>query len=185
LIKADFRLLAATNQNLENMLKENRFRRDLFYRLNVINLHIPPLRERREDIIPLARYLLSQISHDSGLPEPRLESSAVDVLYYYDWPGNARELSNILEKVVSYLEEDTIYVRDLPFHIYRKRKGKVQKNGTSLKIVQDNAERDALRHALEATSYNKSRAAAFLGIHRSLLYKKMKKYGLPLKFPAP
>jgi transcriptional regulator with PAS, ATPase and Fis domain len=179
-IKTDFRLLAATNHNLEQMLEENRFRKDLFYRLNVITLSIPPLRERRDDIIPIARHLLKQVAQDSGLPNLRLDPAVEEVLINHDWPGNVREISNVLERVVSYLERDTIYVCDLPPYLYRSRKGGFESDQTSLKLVQDRAEKEAIRHALNSTNYNKARAADLLGIHRSLLYKKMKKYNLPL-----
>ncbi len=181
LIRSDFRLLTATNQILEEMIEKNSFRKDLFYRLNVIPIHIPPLRDRRDDIIPLAYHLLKQIAHDSGFYEIKLDPEAEKVLKYYDWPGNVRELSNLLERVASYLERDTIYLCDLPFHLYRSRKASLKLNRTSLRQVQGSAEEKAILYALESTNYNKAKAADFLGIHRSLLYKKMKKYNLPLK----
>ena len=180
LIRSDFRLLTATNQNLEEMMEKNSFRKDLFYRLNVIPIHIPPLRERRDDIIPLAYHLLKQIAHDSGFQEVKIDPDAEKVLSDYDWPGNVRELSNVLERVASYLERDTIYLCDLPFHLYRSRKSSAQLNRTSLKEVQGTAEEEAILYALEATNYNKAQASRMLGIHRSLLYKKIKKYNLPL-----
>jgi transcriptional regulator with PAS, ATPase and Fis domain len=179
-LRTDFRLLAATNQNLEKMLAENRFREDLFYRLNVIPLHIPPLRERREDIIPLARHVLRRISQDSGLSEMGMDPEAKKALRNYDWPGNVRELSNLLEKVVSYLEQDTIHFDDLPYRLFGHRKSPTQSNQRSLRNVQDKAEKEAIQNALESTNYNKRRAADLLGIHRSVLYKKIKKYNLPL-----
>jgi len=114
-VRSDFRLIVATNQNLEEMLAERRFRKDLFYRLNVIPLHIPPLRERKEDIIPLAKHLLKQMADEASLPEIHLDREALDVLYDYHWPGNIRELSNVLERVLSSLEGDTIDLADMPF----------------------------------------------------------------------
>jgi PAS domain S-box-containing protein len=181
LIRSDFRLLTATNQILEEMMEKNRFRKDLFYRLNVIPIHIPPLRERRDDIIPLAYHLLKQIVHDSGFYEIKLDPEAEKLLKNFDWPGNVRELSNLLERVASYLEKDTIYPCDLPFHLYRSRKTSIKLNRISLRQVQGGAEEKAILYALESTNYNKVKAADILGIHRSLLYKKMKKYNLPLK----
>lgn len=180
LVKADFRLLAATNHNLEQMMEKKRFREDLFYRLNVITLHIPPLRQRREDIIPAANHLLKRIAHDSGLSEVGIDTQAQEVLTNYDWPGNVREISNVLESVASYLERDTIYLCDLPLYIYRRRESSADSNRTSLKDVQGTAEKDAILFALNSANFNKARAAGLLGIHRSLLYKKMKKYNLPL-----
>lgn len=180
LIRADFRLLTATNQSLEEMMEKNAFRKDLFYRLNVIPIHIPPLRERQDDIIPLAHHLLKQIANDSGFSEIKIDPEAERILMSHEWPGNVRELSNVLERVASYLERDTIYPCDLPFHFQRRRKGSSEFNRNSLKHIQGSAEEEAIRYTLAATSYNKARAADLLGIHRSLLYKKMKKYNLPL-----
>jgi len=180
LINADFRLLAATNHNLELMLEENRFRKDLFYRLNVITLHIPPLRERREDILPIAEYLLKRIAQDGGLTEIFISSEAVAVLKHHDWPGNVRELSNVLERAASYLERNTIYPCDLPPYLHQGQKGTPAPGRTSLKSTQNRAESEAVRYALKSANYNKARAAELLGIHRSLLYKKMHKYGIPL-----
>lgn len=186
LIKADFRLLAATNHDLEAMLEENRFREDLFYRLNVITLHIPPLRERTEDLLPIAEHLLKRIAQDAGLTEILVSSEAAAVLKHHDWPGNVRELSNVLERAASYLERGTIYPCDLPPYLHRSRKGGTLLDRTSLRTMQTRAESEAIRYALQSVAYNKARAAELLGIHRSLLYKKMHKYGIPLvgdKFP--
>ena len=180
LIKTDFRLLAATNHDLEDMLEENRFRTDLFYRLNVITLQIPPLRERREDILPIVEHLLKRIAHDSGLQKISLGPEAQEILTSCDWPGNVREISNVLERVVSDLERDIIYPCDLPPHIHRGNRGTGLSNNPSLRRVQSRAEREAILYALQSVNYNKARAAQALGIHRSLLYKKMKKYELPL-----
>jgi transcriptional regulator with PAS, ATPase and Fis domain len=180
LIRADFRLLAATNQDLEDMLANGRFRKDLFYRLNVIPIHIPPLSDRRDDIIPLARHLLKQIAHESGFMEIGMDNKAEEALRSWDWPGNVRELSNVLERVSSSLQRETIYLCDLPFYLLTNKKRSAEKDQTSLKSVQGRSEIEAIRYALESTKYNKVRAAATLGIHRSVLYKKMKKYNLPL-----
>ncbi len=179
-VRADFRLIAASNQNLEDMLADGRFRKDLFYRLNVIPLHIPPLRERREDIIPLARHLLQQMVQDSPISEINIDPQAEEVLRNYDWPGNVRELFNVLERTLSSLEGDTIHLSDIPFYLYSSRKISPHPNRSSLEELLARAEKEALRHALAATNNNKARAADLLGIHRTLLYKKMKKYNLSL-----
>jgi transcriptional regulator with PAS, ATPase and Fis domain len=177
-IRSDFRLIAATNQNLEEMLADRRFRKDLFYRLNVIPLHIPPLRERREDILPLVRHFLNQAAEEAFLPEITLDSDAEDILRSYHWPGNIRELSNVLERILSSLEGNTIHLSDLPFYLYRSRKIASKLSTASIRDVQSRAEKEAILHALRLTHYNKSRAAAMLGIHRTHLYKKIKKYTL-------
>lgn len=181
IIKADFRLLAATNHNLEQMLNDKVFREDLFYRLNVVALPIPPLRERKEDILPIARHLLEQICNDAGMGSVQLNADTEHVLLEYDWPGNVREMSNALERAVFFAENDTIRPSDLPPYLYRPGGQTVASGERPLKYVQDEAEIDAIRNALKATNYNKAQAAIRLGIHRSLLYKKMKKYNLPLK----
>ncbi len=182
LIRADFRVIAASNQNLEDMLEDGRFRRDLYYRLNVIPLHIPPLRERRKDIAPLVDHLPRQIAHDLSLAETKIDSEAEEALKNYDWPGNVRELSNVLERALSSLEGDTICLDDLPFYLHRDRKKAVESHLSSLKHIQAKTEKETIQDALRATNYNKARASALLGIHRTLLYKKMKKYNLP---PSP
>jgi PAS domain S-box-containing protein len=177
-IRSDFRLIAATNQNLEEMLADRRFRKDLFYRLNVIPLHIPPLRERREDILPLARHFLNQTAQEAFLPEITLDSDAEEALRSHPWPGNIRELSNVLERVLSSLEGNTIRLADLPFYLYKSGKAASRLSALSIKEVQSRAEKEAILHSLRLTGYNKSKAAAMLGIHRTHLYKKIKKYSI-------
>jgi PAS domain S-box-containing protein len=181
IIRSDFRLISATNQSLEVLLQSGRFRKDLFYRLNVIPLHIPSLRERKEDIIPLCRHLLREMTRESTIPLIAMEKEAERALLAYHWPGNVRELSNVLERVLSSLDGETIHLGDLPF--YLQGPGKTLGGGglPNLKAVQVNAEKEAVSHALRAARYNKAKAARMLGIHRTLLYKKMKKYGLPVK----
>ncbi|MFO8164982.1 MAG: sigma-54 interaction domain-containing protein [Thermodesulfobacteriota bacterium] len=180
LIKTDFRLIAASNQDLEEMISEGKFRNDLFYRLKVIPLYIPPLRERKEDVIPLIRSMLRKIAQDLGLLEIKIEHQAEEALKNYEWPGNIRELSNVLERISFALDGDTIHFCDLPFYIYNSGKKSDNSNPSALKNVQVNAEREAIRYALESANFNKAHAAKLLGIHRTLLYKKMKKYNLSL-----
>ena len=179
-IRSDFRVIAATNQNLEEMLPEGRFRKDLFYRLNVIPLNIPPLRERRDDIIPLVRYFLHQMAQEAALSEIGLGPEAEKTLRKHDWPGNVRELSNVLERILSSIESDVIRMVDLPFYLHRAKKKSHQKNQTSIKEIQAMAEKEAIRYALKETNNNKAQAAKLLGIHRTLLYKKLKKYNIAL-----
>jgi len=181
-VRSEFRIIAASNQNLEEMIHEGRFRKDLFYRLNVIRIHIPSLRDRREDIIPIAEYLLKRIASDLSLPEIRLEEEAKKAIVEYDWPGNVRELSNVLERVVSsYIEGNTIKLDDLPPHI-SSRQNKTFNNihNGILKDIHTNAEMEAIKNALMGARYNKSEAARILGIHRTLLYKKMKRYNISM-----
>ncbi len=178
-IRSDFRLIAASNHDLSEMVEEGKFRKDLFYRLNVIHLSVPPLRERRDDIIPLARHMLKRICEDSSLPHIKMHYLAEEALLNYDWPGNARELHNVLGRVLSFLEGDTIHLSDL-FYLQNKRKTvPAPGNGTTLKDLTSNTEKDAILKALAASGNNRARAADLLGIHRTLLYKKMSKYKLP------
>jgi transcriptional regulator with PAS, ATPase and Fis domain len=179
-IKTDFRLLASTNQNLEEMMGEGRFRKDLFYRLSVLPLNIPPLRDRREDILPLARHIITQIAQEAFLPEAEIDKPAEAALVRYDWPGNVRELANLMERVLASLEGKTIHLCDLPFYFYESRKEPSQSRGALLKRTQERAEKEAIRYALESASYNKAQAAELLGIHRTVLYRKLKRFNLPL-----
>jgi PAS domain S-box-containing protein len=180
LVKVDFRLITASNQNLEVMIRDGTFRKDLYYRLNVIPIYIPPLRERREDIIPLARQILGQIAQEISIQEVTMTSQVEETLRSYDWPGNVRELQNVLERVMATLESDTIGMYDLPFYLVRGKGNANESKRTILKVIQGAAEREAIYDALQSTNYNKAHAAEQLGIHRTLLYKKMRKYGLPL-----
>ena len=179
-IRSDFRVIAATNQNLEEMLSDGRFRKDLFYRLNVIPLQIPPLRERRDDITPLARHFLQQMAQEAALSEIKMGPEAEKALQRYDWPGNVRELLNVLERTLSSINGNAIQLVDLPFYLHRTQKKSPQLNQTSIKEVQAKAEKEAIRFALKETNNNKVSAAKMLGIHRTLLYKKMKKYRISL-----
>jgi transcriptional regulator with PAS, ATPase and Fis domain len=183
-IRSDFRLMAASNQNLERMVGEKRFRRDLFYRLNVFSLAIPPLRERRPDILTIGRHLVQRMAAEAGMPEVGIAPPAEAALLRYDWPGNVRELSNVLERALATLEGDTIALEDLPFHL-RAPRAAGQPPPASLREHQRSSEKEALRRALREAGHNKARAARLLGIHRTLLYKKMRRYGLPLKPAAP
>jgi PAS domain S-box-containing protein len=179
-IRSDFRLITASNQPLEEMLAEGKFRKDLFYRLNVIRLHIPPLRDRREDIVELSHRLLKQLAQEANLPLPSIAGEARRVLVAYGWPGNVRELSNILERSLAAMEGDIIRLQDLPFHIYRRTKGQPGEPTASIREVQHKAEKEAIVYALKSCGNNKTQAAHSLGIHRTLLYKKMKKFDIPV-----
>jgi transcriptional regulator with PAS, ATPase and Fis domain len=182
IIRSDFRVIAATNRNLDDMLADERFRKDLFYRLNVIPLRIPPLRERRSDIVPLAQHFIKQVTMEANLSEISLDNEASEALRIYAWPGNVRELSNVLERSLSSIGGDAIFLGDLPFYVSRTQKNLPKQNQTTIDIkgVQARAEKEAIRYALKETNNNKARAAKILGIHRTLLYKKMKKYNIAL-----
>ena len=178
-IRSDFRVIAATNKDLSDLVAQEKFRTDLYYRLNVIHLHIPPLRERRDDIAPLISHLLKKMAQEATFSEVSLDQEAMKILLSYNWPGNVRELVNVLECALSSLERDTIQACDLPFHVRRSREQTAAPSYQCLKDEQMNAEKKAIIKALKETK-SKSEAARKLGIHRTLLYKKIRKYQICL-----
>jgi len=180
-IQSDFRLITATNQNLEALIEKGRFRKDLYYRLNVMSLVIPPLTARPEDIIPIARHLLRQATGASAGDEIRLSPEAINALLAHEWQGNVRELSNVLDRALSTMRGEVIHLQDLPIPLKREPAAASRGPIAPIRDVQAAAERAAIVNALQQTGNNKARAAALLGIHRTLLYKKMNKYAIPLK----
>lgn len=185
IIRPDFRVVCATNQDLEALMEQGRFRKDLFYRLNVIPIEIPPLRERQEDILPTAKALIRRMTQEAGLPEKRIEREAQKELRQHDWPGNARELSNVLERAMYASDSPLLYKGDLPFSMAFTKKQQKLKNRSNLKHAKNQAQITAIYQALAKTGYNKAEAARLLGIHRTLLYKKMKEFNISLTPTAP
>jgi transcriptional regulator with PAS, ATPase and Fis domain len=180
-VRSDFRLIAATNRNLEAMVEENRFRSDLYYRLNVFNLHIPPLRERPEDILPQARYFLSELAEEWSVPSPALAPETEKILKAYPWPGNSRELRHILQRTMATLEKsDTILPHDLPLHLLTKACPSHPVPVSPLKKIINDAEIKGIQAALKACGNNKAQAAKMLCIHRTLLYRRMKQLGMEI-----
>ncbi|MDR3631153.1 MAG: sigma 54-interacting transcriptional regulator [Desulfocapsaceae bacterium] len=181
LIRSNFRLIAATNQDLESLIAKGNFRKDLFYRLNVISLRIPPLRERPEDVIPIASYLLTRLAQKNGCASAKISSKAMQALTGHVWQGNVRELSNILERALLVMQGDEILISDLPFAQRKEALPAVSGNIKQFKDIRSDTEISAILEALRNAQNNKARAADLLGIHRTSLYKKMKKYGLSLQ----
>ena len=172
--KVDFRLIAATNANLEEAVKEGRFRSDLFYRLNVIAFELPPLRERIEDIIPLAHFFLGQ----KNVREKRFSQAATRLLQNYSWPGNARELANAVERASIISNTDIILPEHLP-PIIAETKPKFDMGDTQTGIkTMNQVEITAIKEALEQVNDNRTKAAELLGISRRALIYKIKRYGL-------
>jgi PAS domain S-box-containing protein len=180
MLKSDFRIIAATNRDLETMVKQKLFREDLFYRLNVVSLEVPPLRVRQGDIIPLAKHLLGKIAENYPGSRYQLTPAAEKLLDGYNWPGNIRELINVLERTAFTIEGNFIDACDLPFYLSRPTLAALKSGQWDLGAVVAEAEREAVRKALELTGNNKAKAAKLLGIHRTVLYKKMTKYQIPL-----
>ncbi len=180
-IHSNFRLIAATNQELPEMIGRGTFRMDLYYRLNVIHIRIPALRERREDILPLARHMLQQLCEDASLRSYPFIRMSKKALVDYDWPGNARELHNVLARVLSFLDGDVIRLEDLLFHLTKKERSREPGYQIPLRDAVLDTEKETILKALAATNNNKVLAADMLGIHRTLLYKKMEKYGIQIR----
>lgn len=180
LIRSDFRLIAASNQNLEEMVDQGEFRADLYYRLNVVPLHIPPLRERGRDVLLLARHLLQQIAGETPNRDVDFVPSSEELLLRHNWPGNVRELNNVIERTMATCEGDRITPADLPFYLHKNQSSIGTVEQSLLREVVAKAEKNAILDALKVTEYNKVKAADLLGIHRTLLYKKIIRYGISL-----
>lgn len=178
-IKTDVRVVAATNKDLDAAVREGAFRADLYYRLNVVPLHVPPLRERREDIAPLAEYFLKKYSAKLGREPAVLSLEAISALCRHDWPGNIRELENVMERAALMTETGTIDILHLPEGF---RAAGEEGDPFNLKervgSVSRLAEKQMIIEALEKTGDNRTRAAGLLGISRRALQKKIKEYGL-------
>ncbi len=178
--RVDIRIIAATGRLLEELVGEGTFRADLYYRIHVIPVHIPPLKDRREDIGEIAEHFLTKISADTGEPRRRLSPELLGILRSYAWPGNVRELQNVLERAVAMARGEILLPEHLPPHLLRSvpDAGKEVTPG-SLASAKAEAERAAILAALKATRGNKSKAADLLRIHRVKLYEKMKRHGIP------
>ena len=170
-IEVDFRLIAATNRNLEKEVGEGRFREDLFYRLNVITIEVPPLRQRTEDILPLARQFLEDYSREEAKSFNGFSAEAEDLLISYGWPGNVRELQNVVERAVILTKGKKISASDLQL----KQKSGDQKSEREMVSLAENEKRHILQ-VMEQVSGNRSRAARILGMDRSSLWRKLKSY---------
>jgi transcriptional regulator with PAS, ATPase and Fis domain len=180
LTKCDFRLIAASSEDLENCVGQGKFRKDLYYRLNVIPIQIPTLRERKEDIPLIAQHLIEMINRDFGTHVTKISPEVLEIFKSYDWPGNIRELANILERIIYVTEGDTIQMHHLPFFLQGLREGPHKLRPTLLKRLKEDMEKEALLHAIRLSNDNKNKAAKLLGIHRTALYKKMRKLNIPL-----
>jgi len=181
-ISVDFRLIAATNRDLKEMIKNGEFREDLYYRLNVIPIHIPPLRERIEDIDKLSEYLLNKYCYKLGVKRKRFSKDVKEAFYEYQWPGNVRELENVVEYLVNIVKEEEIKLENLPNNMkdYIDKSNRMG-NTCKLKDMMDSYERDILVSYLKAYgsgTEDKKKIAHLLGINLSTLYRKLSKYNL-------
>jgi DNA-binding NtrC family response regulator len=170
-IEADFRVIAATNRNLEEAIREGKFREDLFYRLNVVSLEMPPLSDRKEDMPLLAEHFLCRFAQETNKPIDKLSREAMDELMLYDWPGNVRELENAIERAVVVGKERQIQPHDLPIFCHEPPPAASANTLTEI-------EKNHIEQILRQNGWNISVSARVLGIDRSTLYSKIKRYQL-------
>jgi two-component system response regulator PilR (NtrC family)/two-component system response regulator HydG len=185
--RVDVRVIAATNKDLEARLKTGAFREDLFYRLNVVHIHLPPLRERAEDLLALSEHFLAASAARAGKEVRGLHESAKKALLAHAWPGNVRELENTIERAVALCEGVLISLEDLPAVLRERRPGDADTMQTALArgLTLDQLEREYIQRVLTAEGGNKTRAAQRLGLDRKTLYRKLEEYaaagGAPVK----
>ena len=182
-VKVDIRIVAATNKDLAKMVEEGRFREDLYYRLNVVQIHSPPLRERREDIPLLVSHFIAQIASENGITPKSFTQEAQNYLSGYEWPGNIRQLQNVIERCMVMIPRDVIDVEDLPPEIRDEEsqfKSAVDLLPVELNLADtlDKIEAALIRRALVRADFVQAHAADLLGISRSLMQYKLKKYNI-------
>jgi len=179
-LKVNIRLISSTNQDLKKLIFEKKFREDLFYRLNVILIRIPPLRERKRDIEILANYFLNKYAIEINKEIDEISSSALSILHDYPWPGNVRELENAIERAVVFCQKRTINPEDLPEQII----GKIEPSGVTIRLPSKNlafAEKTLITSTLKEVNGNLKKASDILGISRGTLYSKMEKHRIKRK----
>lgn len=179
-VNIDVRIIAATHQNLEQKIKDGSFREDLFYRLNIVSLNIPPLRERKEDILPLIEHFIEKYSKENGRENLSLSKETVDTLIKYNFPGNVRELENIIERAVVLSRGNTITVNDLPNVVkgFKAEKEIPANEETTLIEQVEELEKKLIFDALTKSNGNQSQAGRLLGLTERNLRYKMQKYGI-------
>jgi two-component system response regulator HydG len=177
-IPIDTRLVAATNRDLEEEIKAGNFRTDLYYRLNVIALHLPPLRQRADDIPVLVEHFLHRIAETRGEPPKQLSPGTLEALQEYQWPGNVRELENALERAAILAKGDEISLASLPERVVEPKSDPLVSDAPQANPTLDTIERAYIMWVLENEGGNKARTAEVLGIDSSTLYRKLSRYGL-------
>ena len=183
-VRVDVRIVAATNRDLEVEVAEGRFREDLFYRLNVVELHLPPLRRRRSDVPALIEFFNVRLAETRRRSVAGFTDDAMKRLMAYDWPGNVRELENVVERLSVFCLEETVSVEDLPDKLLKRRSRSddlpvdLPEEGLDLRELLNALEERLIRQALDRTGWNKNRAAALLHMNRTTLVEKLKKRGM-------
>jgi transcriptional regulator with PAS, ATPase and Fis domain len=178
-IKVDVRLIAATNADLEKAVSHEKFRADLFYRLNVIPIHLPPLRKRKDDVPLLVNHFLKKYNERTSAETPKtISREAMEVLAAYAWPGNVRELENVIERAVILEESPEIKVESLPEKLRSRGEAHTSLITDRAEVTLEELEREYLLKVLEDTNWQKKRASSILGINASTLYRKIQRYNL-------
>ncbi len=179
-LTVDVRIIAATNRDLAELVRQGRFREDLYYRLHIVPIYLPPLRERREDIPALTQHFLARLARELGKPQLSIEEEAMELLRSYQWPGNVRELENVLERAAVLADGSTITVADLPPLRSPSEGPGVPQEGESLRLepVLERIERSYIERALAKAQGVKTEAARLLGLKPGALYYKLAKYGI-------
>ncbi|GAE45438.1 transcriptional regulator BkdR of isoleucine and valine catabolism operon [Mesobacillus boroniphilus JCM 21738] len=176
-ISVDVRIIAATNRPLENMIEEKRFREDLFYRINVVPFSVPPLRERAEDLTLLIAYFIGKVTNRLGKRIAGIEKNVMEILQSYSWPGNIRELENVIEAAVHLTKGEQVTLDSLPDYL-QTQTAMYRFNNKKLKDIMEETEKWVLMQSLERNKDDKVLVGRELGISRSTLYEKLNKYGL-------
>jgi two-component system, NtrC family, response regulator AtoC len=175
-VSIDVRFVSATNRNLEQMLQSGEFREDLYYRLNVIQIELPPLRERPEDILLLATHMLQAAAKRTGKKARGISPRAAKLLLAYPWPGNARELENVIERALALSQHDEVDISDLPPSLLQRRSPDVVAEAAARQLTLSDLEREYIQQILDEEHGNKTRAAQRLGLDRKTLYRKLEEY---------
>jgi transcriptional regulator with PAS, ATPase and Fis domain len=185
-MRVDVRVIAATNQNLATAIRNGSFREDLFYRLNVIPIEVPPLRERKDDLPLLVQHFLERLNAEKASKIEGISDAALDRLAAHEWPGNVRELENLIERMVVMRGEGTLDVSDLPapFRHGPASADPASDVGGDFNSVVDRLETKLILEALDKTGGNKNQAARLLGLNRTTLIEKIKKKGLEARAAA-
>jgi transcriptional regulator with PAS, ATPase and Fis domain len=181
-IRVDVRIISATNRSLRNLIQEGLFRADLFYRVNVITISLPPLRERSEDIPALVDCFLDRIAAETGLPRKTFSAGALELLMGYEWPGNIRELENVTQRAVALSDSECIEPEDLPDRI---RHLMITEETPQYSGCGKGGEQLMIEKALHNFEGDKTRAARFIGWSRPKLYRRLRHYGIPIGFGRP
>jgi len=173
-IATDFRIIAATNHDIDTLIEEKKFRLDLLHRLNTIHIHIPPLRERVDDIEPMLKHFVAEFARKLNKQEPRIERETINMLKNYSFPGNVRELRNMVERAIILCKSDSLTATDFLTKSLVEHEPQIEKKNFNLEVN----ELALIRLALKEKNYNQNKASELLGITRDSLIRRMKKYNI-------